>query len=327
MGSLVLELPGLGLVKVDIHEKRLFEFTRRQLSLYALEEEKVASDEAFVRINIQGDFQLIPDIKISREFNFRNGRVEFTRKFRAMTLSYRYRIDSTGIDIEIQLTKRLAFLVTQLKRGYYGLSHFLFYNSILFPIFSLHSIIGGYYLLHGSVLKIGSKVILLSGLDGVGKSSLAASLVNSGAELICDNFVLYNGHTCMPLNLPVRLERYDGTIGKKIFSARQHVEVLFSGKHRYPLVIDQTYFLAIATHFSVHELKMYQGFGASAIINNAADEIREANHFCAGFVLLNKIRYGNHEMDFVYQKKAQLLSVPRGKLDLAERSIMCQVDI
>lgn len=327
MDTIIINFPALGQLEASISNTELFEFSRRQFSSYLTGESEANGGNDIVNIRIRKSLPLTPDFKLSREINFSTGKLEFTKRFTAMDLHYKYKFSEDGVEVNVQIRRRLLFCAALLKRGKYSISHLLFYNAVLFPIFSLLSLFEGYFVLHGSLLRIGERVLLLTGLDGVGKSSLASMLVKSGGVLLSDNFVLYNGKVGLPLTLPVRLDRYTKHTGNVIFDAGRHLEVLFPTEEKTPLEIDFTYLLTIASSPSFADLQLRLDSGKALVINNVADEVSEANRFCGPFLLANQILYGSNTTSSAGLTPCQLLAVPKGELDSALRRILCQVNI
>ena len=331
MDMLAVELPRFGDVEIGISSKNLFVFAYRQFLNYKPKKKKSLSSKYFVRINAFDKLPFIPNIAISKEIILSSGKMKFTKKLGTMHFVYQYSLFSDRVEIDVTLVKRAAYPMALLKRGSYGISHLLFYNAILFPIFSLYALYGGYYLLHGSALKIGDKNVIISGMSGVGKSSLSLMLISSGAVLLSDNFILFNGGLCMPLSLPMRLEDCDEKVGQEVFHGNNHIEMLFRSKQFDPLEIDLSYLLAIVDGgtYTTMELGIDAESSQSLMISNGADEISEANSFSSAFLFINKVIFNDYKskQHFPDKQCCQAIFVPKGMLDYAKREILCQVGI
>jgi len=68
----------------------------------------------------------------------------------------------------------------------------------------------GWAPLHVSVLELDGVVVMLAGPGGVGKSTLVAQALASGARATCDNVAVSDGETAAGLREPLRLAVADG---------------------------------------------------------------------------------------------------------------------
>jgi len=315
--------PKIGKVKVDIRDQDLFNFATRQFKNYIISTKDIDSnldDFVIIKTNIKHiNFQ---DNVLGREVVFENNKINFKKISRIQKLQYSYDFEN-DIVITITFTKKPLYLLKQIATSQYSLNHILFYQTILYPIFSLYAIVGNYFLVHGSLLKINDRYIVLTGLDGVGKSSLSNELVKHGATILADNFVLFNGKNFIGLNMPIRLDLQNDTNKNIIYQDDNLKEVLYPPSKTSEIVADKVYFLSIGKNLDIKQLdrSVYLNWH---LMNNGAGEILEANLFNLPFyyqnILTNNIE-DTHDID--YYK----FSIPKGKIKEAAKELMCQLNI
>jgi dephospho-CoA kinase len=228
----------------------------------------------------------------------------------------RYAIQNNNLIIENRNTSKLHKKVYRLLRNKYAYYHSLFYQLVLFPIFSIYCLYDGYYLLHGSLLSLNERNVLLLGLDGVGKSSLADKLQEKGGKILADNSILYNGKSVVPLNMAMRLGPMQKSGLKEIYKDKDLKEVL-PNTVLYTEIIPDTYvMLSIAEEFG--NIKHKTRKDILPLILNNAPEIGQANAFIAPFLYeqlkTNKIDANEQEIMF--------LGIPMGQLDKGAEAIL-----
>ncbi|RKX93223.1 MAG: hypothetical protein DRP84_08770 [Spirochaetes bacterium] len=86
----------------------------------------------------------------------------------------------------------------------------LTYPLLYYPLFWFLENMHGMYTLHASVVTYKGKAVVLCGLEGIGKTSLALSLLESGGKFISDNLIFYDKEYVYPCYELVRINKSDG---------------------------------------------------------------------------------------------------------------------
>ncbi len=201
--------------------------------------------------------------------------------------------------------KKLNGIRLALKREkLYAYNHLRFYNEVLFPLFSLYSIMG-FFLLHGSIAcNAMGKSIAILGLDGVGKSTISLLLQEQGWECYSDNFILTNGLKYVPLNLTARIDTKQRISIPAIYEDKELKEINNKKTLNRLIIPDEVYCLYMNSE--IKRECVSSDFLSLLLYCNGANEIKEANSFCAPFHLLNS--------SAINEVKTILLGIPRGKL-------------
>lgn len=207
------------------------------------------------------------------------------------------------------------------KNRIYAKYHALFYRTVLFPIFLLYTVLDNYFLIHGSLVKYKTNYFLISGLDGVGKSSLTNMLIEEGAECLSDNFVLFNGKDTVPLSLAMRISPDLNTTMNVIYEDDNLKEVVGEINSVVDRSIPQkVYLLCISDEFSAYSIRIRM-LDWVLFLNNAP-EIGEANKFISPFLLKSREETNKNkgEIDIT------ILEIPKGQLEKGRRIIIdeCQ---
>ena len=315
--------PIIGKVNIDIKNKDLFDFAMRQFKNYIIFVKDIKSDfDNFVTIKTNIKNISFQDVILGREVVFKNNSIVFQKKSRTQEIAYSYNFKGNVL-INVDLRKKPLYLLRKIISSKYSLNHILFYQTMLYPIFSLYALIKNYFLVHGSLLKINNKYIVLTGLDGVGKSSLSNEIVKNGTEILADNFVLFNGKHFIGLNMPIRLDLQNDTNENVIYQDDNLKEVLYPLTETKEIIADKVYFLSIGKNLDIKQLdkSVYLNWH---LINNGAGEILEANLFNLPFnyqnLLINNVSLAS---SIDYYK----FSIPKGKIKEAVKELMCQLNI
>ncbi len=323
MHSIICNFPLIGDMKIDIEDSNLFVFAKRQLKNYVVTE-SINDDRSKYLVSIESkklSEYKVEDTILAREIKFVDNKLIFSKLSRIQKIKYNY--DFTNNCIDIYQTKKSLFFIKSLLSSNYSMTHSLFYETILYPIFSLYTMIDNYSLVHGSLLKIDDKYIVLAGLDGVGKSSLSNELVNLGYKLLADNFVLYNGSKYIGLNMPIRLDLDNDTMENVIFKDDNLKEVLYSECENNPVSVDKIFFLSISNKLAIKKMNeniIHQNWN---LINNGASEVLGANMFNIPFLYHNAIDgYAQENILDSY-----IFSIPKGQIKEATKELICQLSI
>ena len=317
MYKIELNLPIIGKIFINIQNKQLFIFTKRQLKNYIIDVSINNDNTDFVTIytNIDEKFN---DVVLGREIKFQHNILQFLKTTRVQTIDYKYDFNNQLI-LDIKFKKNFFYYIKAFLSSNYAMNHILFYQSILYPIFSLYTLVDNYFLVHGSLLKLGDKYIVLTGLDGVGKSSLSNELVVCGAKILADNFVLFNGDSFLGLNMPIRLDLENSTNENTIYKDSNLKEILYDYKKDTEINVDEVYFLNISDNLEVKIIDKNIAKHNWNFINNGAGEIIEANSFCLPFLYQNLISL---KQDIDGNIKYFSFSIPKGKIKEAVKEIL-----
>lgn len=63
------------------------------------------------------------------------------------------------------------------------------------PVRALQALLGGHFALRGSAVLVNGVALVITGDSGVGKSALAAALMQAGASVVADGYVLFDAYT------------------------------------------------------------------------------------------------------------------------------------
>ena len=309
---LTFNLPEIGNVNIYIKNKYLLEFTKRQLQNYFVDYIQID------KINNEKYVIIETEINLLKSFNNKNERFSRDCFISNGGIEYQYlRVENIEEKTFISCVRNTTGLhkccvaaKDFIHRNDYALLHSMFYQYVLFPIFLIYTVFGGYYLLHGSLNVIDNKKILLCGLDGVGKSSLNILLARAGGNIFSDNFILYNGRTVLPLSLPIRNDKDFGAISgiKLNYKNKKLFEYLSEYAPKESIEPDKLFLLSIAEELflkrdSFDEYKLF-------LYMNHAPEINEANKFIGPFSVFS--------YNIAKESKKQIdifrLGIPKGKL-------------
>lgn len=86
----------------------------------------------------------------------------------------------------------------------------LTYPLLYYPLFWFLENMCNMYTLHASAVTYNGKAVVLCGLEGIGKTSLALSLLESGGKFISDNLIFYDKNYVYPCYELVRINKTDG---------------------------------------------------------------------------------------------------------------------
>ena len=317
MYKIKCKFPLIDNIEIITKDKELYDFTIRQLNNYIIDHNKEKIN-CFVNIKSNRMSNFAEDIFLARKLQFKDNQLNFIKKSRVQQIKYNYDF-RRGIKITINLKKNVLYYIKKFKSSTYSLNHILFYQTVLYPIFSLYAINYNFFLVHGSLLKIKDKYIVLTGLDGVGKSSLSNELVLEGAKIYADNFVFFNGEKFFGLNMPIRLDLQNPTKGNIIYEDNNLKEVLYNEILNTSVKVDKIFFLTISEKFNISKLDQNIASFNWQFINSGAGEILDANLFILPFLYMNLL----HNNQNIYIPEYYHLTIPLGKIDMAVKEIMC----
>jgi len=319
MYKIELNLPVVGTVFLSIKDKQLFIFSKRQLKNYIVNIFTDNTNVDFVTIDTSID-KKFKDIILGRQVKFKDNRFDFSINSKVQRIKYKYNFNA-NLTINISFKKKIFYILKSLIKSNYSMNHILFYQTILYPIFSLYSLVDNYYLVHGSLIKMKDKHIVLTGLDGVGKSSLSNELALNNAKILADNFVLFNGEKFIGISMPIRLDLDNETKENIVFQDNNLKEILFEYNEFKAVKVDNIYFLSIGNEFILKEIDKNLALYNWSLINNGAGEILDANLFNMPFIYQNIF-----EKSILLNKNEKYfqLTIPKGKIKEALKEFTCQ---
>ena len=317
----IYNFPILGNITVNIDNVPLSNFVKRQMKNYFMSESNTASGSTYIKYASR-----INSEKLKRFMN------KYDRLGRQISVTdsgidldtYSYIINDDTIIIRKKNEKPAWYKA--LKKIYYitfgntedkqyASLHSMYYEYILFPLLSLFALSDGYYCLHGSLLDINNRYMIISGLDGVGKSSISNYIELSGkGRLLADNIVLFNGKYAVPLNCAMRLPK-DITLSHEIlYTSKEFMEVLPPSVIFEKCMVDKIFTLSVSRddfHINTVDYSLSQ----LILFLNNAPEINRANKTVSVLAYINSLTDDSYENSIV--NKFYDLAIPLGKIEEA----------
>ncbi|MCQ2572242.1 MAG: hypothetical protein MJ165_04615 [Alphaproteobacteria bacterium] len=308
MKILKFDFPGIGNTEITIVSDELAEFAKRQLFLYLVAEAE-GYEKSDKNTIIASGANLLNKAKSFFTENKKLARIYCVQDNRLRFANLEYRLENNQLVIKSNADKKQKWYKRHKKLDY-AQCHIRFYNQILFPLFSLYTLLDGYYLVHGTALSYKKKNMIIVGLDGVGKSSLANLLSEKSAVLYADNFVLFNGKNVMPLNLAMRLDPNQHTQLRVLYRDSNLQEAIPDKIQTKPVVVDKIVLLYIGDKFALSGGN--NDLTGLVLFTNNAPEINAANTTITPF--LYNTMSGKHTKNNI---PVSILSCPLGQLDKA----------
>lgn len=329
MYTVVFKLPLIGICRIIIENEELSEYVERQFRNYFVSREKTNETINGLRAKlIFEDKEIIKkfilynkkNIGLSRDVFWKNGQITLDK--------YIYIIEKNSIDIYIAKANKkkdllkgvYRILTNRSEEQKYAHLGGEFYQCALFPIISIYAACFGLFCVHGSLIHLNSgENIILSGLDGVGKSTLANMICEeNGNLLLADNIVLFNGREALNFNIAMRLEKNIHTELDVLYSNNDIIEVL-PGTTSYGLCyINRIYNLL--RDDKNKDIKLYEGSFPPhdwIMFMERAPEIGQANGILSYWLFLYALLLKHNDMKIPIIS----ISVPNGKLSIAKEWI------
>ncbi|MDR1523397.1 MAG: hypothetical protein LBS29_05565 [Endomicrobium sp.] len=264
MKRLEFRLPLLEEVKIEVWDDQLADFAQRQLKNYLINISSFNLEEKICVTIICNNSNLLTIAN-----SFLNTDKIFSKQFRVK--NHRMHLFNSEIFLEDKFFyKSTKNVVAKFYADY--------------PIFSMYSLVGNFFLVHGSFVKIGNKNILITGLEGVGKSSLSNELQKNGCEVLADNFVLFNGKEVCPLNMAMRLDLCQPTGKLRVLYEDNNLKEILPELVVHQIIKpDEILILTISDIFEFREVKL-DVMSLILFLNNAC-EIGAANNFISPFLI------------------------------------------
>lgn len=330
---LEIKLPLVGNVEILINHPILVSFAQRQLRNYIVGQKSFVVSKEY-RTIIQTDNEAIiqklsgilqSEHRLSREIEITDGVLRIKKNWRLAKVTYVCFI-SKGI-LTLETTIHFRFSADLLKRMLgrkYSFSHQLFYDLLLYPIFSLYALADNYYLIHGSLIQKNNEYIVISGLDGVGKSTLSNILDNEGYPILADNFLLFNGNQAIPFNMPIRIKHNDAENGLEVIYRDKYIKEVLPKQVRYdPVDVNRIFILSISKDLQLRCIRKKDLNQYWNMISNCADEINAANRWMGALHFINLFNLASFDsITSEKEIKFYLLNVPKGELEKGKETIL-----
>ncbi len=287
MKGLSFEFPLLGRCILYFPSDSLATFISRQLKNYVIETTDVFCDDCEMEIFNSEIFELLKkfiknNLYYSRSFKVDKSvilldNIEYKCTGKSLKIKYKH---SNSIDHKIKWIIKSIMCINSIME--YRNNSGIFYARYLFPLLSIYAAYYGYYCIHGSLIRLKNKNIVLTGLDGVGKSTMANMLSSEEGEILSDNIVLFNGITALNFNLAMRIDLDTETKYQTIFKLNKFKEVLPDVTTFGEVVVDSFYNLIRDRNNRIPYLKEASFSPTSwALYLNTAPEIGQANKLMA----------------------------------------------
>ncbi len=328
MYGIEFNLPLVGKCKVEVNEHKNAEYIKRQLLNYFINsyhtEKKIQYHAAlsFDDIDIVERFTEYRDENIAL---FRNG---VWSGDILMIGDYKYCIADQSLQIK---TVKKYGVKQKIKRSYkrvfarteeqkYALAGETFYRTVLFPILSVYAACYGLYCIHGSLIHLQTgENIILSGLDGVGKSTLSNMVCEEDKNrILADNIVMFDGVSALNFNLAMRLEIHIPTKQKVLYQNKEIKEVLPQETSYGLCKVAHIYNLLRGNDSAI--IHVYERKVSTlnwVLFMEMAPEIGQANSVLSYWLFMYGLMNENKNMNIPIVS----LAIPRGKLELAKEIV------
>jgi len=330
MYTVVFDFPLIGICRINFEKKEQFEYVKRQFLNYYVSY-KVTSDKmhgiqsclSFDNKEVVRKFQLYSrkNLGLSRNVYWKNECL--------LIGNYNYSIKNGSVKIYVMKSKTKKALLKYLYHNItnrseekrYAFQGGEFYQCALFPLISVYSACFGMFCVHGSLIHLNNgENIIISGLDGVGKSTLADMICSNESHLLLgDNIILFNGSDALNFNIAMRLENDTPTKLDVIYFNKKIKEVLPKTISYGMCHIDKIYNLlrdyknTDITEYT-DSLTPYEWI----MFMESAPEIGQANKILSFWLMMHALVFKHNEIEV----QIASLSVPNGKLSLAKELIL-----
>lgn len=317
----IYNFPILGNITINIDNISLGRFTKRQLKNYFVNEKSSPSDSTYIEYTNR---DVSERLKKFADKYYQLGR-KISVTYSSLEINeYSYTVKDNTISVKRNYKKPIWY--KSLKKLYYisfgntenkkyASLHSRYYEDILFPLLSLFALSGGYYCLHGSLLEINHKYIIISGLDGVGKSSVSNYIeLNGKGRLLSDNIVLFNGQYAVPLNCAMRLPAGTNTSCEVLYTSKEFVEVFPPCVIFDKCIIDRVFNLSVSKdNFHIHPID--NSLSQLVLFLNNAPEINKANEIVSVLAYIHSLADSSGVDNNI--NKFYDWSIPLGKIEEA----------
>ncbi len=319
--------PLIGEVRILVNNLSLHIFTKRQFSNYLLSEGRNSKSGVNYEI-VFSDNSIIDCFSRYEQEGLSLSRRDGWKNHELCLGEYRYRISPNSVSIFVTEERDLKHKVKIAYRNIkarteeqkYAITGGVFYQYLLFPILTVYAATHGLFTVHGSLIKLkNNKTIIISGLDGVGKSTLSELICrDQDNKILADNIVLFNGKEALNLNLAMRLDAKETT----------DLPVLYQNKLIKEVQIKETTY-GLCSIDSIYTLLKNNCDTNIRVMNNdipvtnwvlfleRAPEIGQANSQLSYWLFMHSLFFGNSNSMIPVMS----IAIPYGKLNIAKEII------
>lgn len=327
MKMMILDLPLIG--KCDVVLKsNLAEYTKRQFTNYFVSYgSDVSLNEKYEASLYIYNLEIINIFKKYMEKNISLSRNTFWNKNSITVDEYIYTLSENVLTISVIKKRGIKTFVKQClanmkatnEEAKYALLGGRFYQEILFPLLTVYAAGYGFYCVHGSLIHLNTdENIILSGLDGVGKSTLSDLICkNTDNVLLADNIVLFNGIMGLNLNLAMRLEITVETEQEVIYSNKDIKEIVPPEKTTGLVPIDRVLIMLKGNSGGIEQFEKQIPMQDWIMFVERAPEIGHANRILSYWMFMHTLVFSK-EFKTINIKS---ISIPNGKLKDAKELI------
>lgn len=334
MNQISIKLPLIGNCVIYIKDKKLADFSCRQLQNYITQSINVEPCKDTVDTILK--FKNEHVVKTFREYCSQNVGLSRSLKWKENTLKdgyYQYKVGSELIvkcRMLLRKSDKIKNVYNRIKNiseeGKYGILGGVFYKTVLFPILSVYAAAFGLYCVHGSLIHLkNNRTIIVSGLDGVGKSSLSDMICKmKGNKLLADNIVLFDGKKALNLNLAMRLE-VDVETKRPVIYKNKNIKEVLPEEIGYGLCkVDHIY--ALLRGNITDKVIRYENKATSQywmMLMERAPEIQQANNLLGPWLFVFDLFHKGNEVTI----PIVTMSIPNGKLEMGKEVILNELKI
>lgn len=283
-------------IQIYIPDLSLYNFSCRQLQHYIIEKREIVGkkiNNIIIQTSDKHHFKSQDNLCIGQNITIRNNALTCKMNLFGLNCNFEFNLES-DLKIIINAKRNLRSRINPFNQ--YAKNHSHFYACILLPILAVQALHGKTSLIHGSFLTKDSENIILFGLAGVGKSTLAHNLIQKDYHLISDNFILLVNEKVFPLIMPLRFSSGDRIIDNAnvVFQNKKLIEVLPPKKEISNGAIDNIAFLMTGQKFQINQ-NLHITLNQLEKISAIAPEIKEANKILEITELIRSLSIGNRQ--------------------------------
>lgn len=321
--------PVVGKCVMNVPDGQVGEFILRQFKNYLIKtrdtsRKGIKSIEVFNEDIVKqfknlceySSFMLSRDFRIENDFILANGYKIYLNKDRIII----YKVDDGGYLEDIKNTcRKIKKILPKYKYNYCSGIYTQYYLNALFFVYAAYK---NFMCVHGSCVSYKGRNFLITGLDGVGKSSMALLFSDIEGEILADNMVLYKEGQAINMNLAMRVDPQYKTKYEELYLSSDFKEVLPNVCDRDIINIDSIFCL-LKTNGNHVEKREFLGDETDWIMYlNGAQEVNNANKVMMPWIFLNSLREQKEPSG--EKKRIVVLCIPSGSLlDAREEIIKC----
>ena len=334
MNNLLFVFPLLGECNISFNDDLIADFTKRQLMNYFYNSDNTQKINTSRHIILEfADHDILTVFSQYATSGIVAGSNYIWNGNKLITPNYIYEITSTCLRIQYKNTSNISLLKTYFKKllawneeKQYSYLSMLFYSMVLYPILSVYAAKYGLYAIHGSLLYKEGKGIILSGLDGVGKSTLSKILSdNNDYKLLADNIVLFDSVKALNFNLTMRLDEKEPCNWPVLYSNKNLKEVLPPTKDHDLCNVNTIILLTMKTNNNEISYKTRTlSLSDWVLFLEGAPEIRGANDVLSYWLMMHSL---HNEKTCINSTVLFWANIPKGKLIESKEKIINEFKI